>query len=286
MKSTILILIILIATVIILSGVLVSIASYRMKRMVSLEKQEIVNAARADDLYVTEAAVRNLPSPVYKWMHKTGIIGKSAISTAYVKQKALMKMKIGDMAWKTAEAEQHISMNVPAFIWTVKMDMGPLVKIRGRDKFVDGKGEMLIKLNSIINVVKEEGERMDEGTLQRFLGEIVWYPSMALSPFITWEPIDELSAKATMNYKGTSGSGTFHFNEEGDFIKFVALRFMGNEEDAVRYPWVLNVDDYAVFEGITVPSKMKATWKLEAGDWTWLDLEITDIKYNITTIIN
>lgn len=286
MKSTIFILIILTTIVIGLFGVLVSIASYRMRRMVSLEKQEILNAARADDLYVAEEAVRDLPFPVYKWMHKTGVIGKSVIGSVYVKQKALMKMKAGDMAWKKAEAEQYTTMNVPAFIWTVKMDMGPLVKIRGRDKFVDGKGEMLIKLNSIINVVKEKGERMDEGTLQRFLGEIVWYPSMALSPFITWEPIDELSAKATMNYNGTSGSGTFHFNEEGDFIKFVALRFMGNKKDAVRYPWVLNVDDYTVFEGIRVPSKMKATWQLEEGDWTWLDLEITDIKYNIHKMVN
>ena len=66
-----------------------------------------------------------------------------------------------------------------------------------------------------------------------------------------------------MNYKGTHGSGTFYFNEKGDFIKFIALRYKGNEPDSKRYPWVLTVDDYAEFGGIRIPSKMKATWKLD-----------------------
>ncbi len=77
-----------------------------------------------------------------------------------------------------------------------KMNMPPFIKITGRDKFVDGKGE-----------------KMDEGTLQRFLAEIVWFPSAALSQYITWEAIDSLSAKATMNYKGTNGSGLVAISE-------------------------------------------------------------------------
>ncbi len=35
--------------------------------------------------------------------------------------------------------------------------------------------------------------------------------------------------------------------------------FKDNKADAKRYPWVLTVDDYAVLEGIKVPSKMKDT---------------------------
>jgi hypothetical protein len=42
----------------------------------------------------------------------------------------------------------------------------------------------------------------------------------------------------------------------------------------------LTVDDYKVFGGIKVPSKMKATWILDDLDWTWLELEIADMEYN------
>lgn len=127
---------------------------------------------------------------------------------------------------------------------------------------------MLIKLNSLITIVDEQGNKMDEGSIQRYLGEMVWFPSLALSPYITWQEINETSATATMDYKGTKGSGTFYFNTEGNIIKFSALRYKGNEPDAKRYNWVLLVEEYKTFEGIKVPSKMTATWELEKADWT------------------
>ena len=266
---------------IILVVAIFSFSSCSMNKMIVCETKEILDAAKTSELVITtEEAIQELPTPVQHWMRSTGIIGKPAINNARVSQKALMKMKPEQKDWSIAEAEQYTTVNPPAFIWTVNMKMAPLIKIKGRDKFTAGKGEMLIKINSLVNVVNEKGSRMDEGTLQRFLGELVWFPSLALSPYISWEAIDDTTAKATMTYKETTGSGTFYFNENGDFVKFVAMRYMGNKDDAKRYPWVLTVDDYAVFEGIKVPSKMKATWKLDEGNWTWLDLEIISIEYN------
>jgi hypothetical protein len=254
---------------------------HRMNRKFNLEKQEMLNAAKADDEYVTEAAIQDLPSPVSTWLKSCGIIGKPVIHSASVRQRAQMKLKAGDSKWKTADAVQYTTMDPPAFIWKVNMDIAPLVKVTGRDKFSLGKGEMLIKINAIFPVARETGERIDEGTLQRYLGELVWFPSLAISPYITWDQIDESSARATMHYKGTSGSGVFHFNAEGEFTKYVALRYMGNQARDERIPWELTVEAYKVFDGIKVPSKMKATWKLDDTDWIWLDLEVTEIKYNL-----
>lgn len=55
---------------------------------------------------------------------------------------------------------------------------------------------------------------------------------------------------------------------------------MGNEANAPRYEWVLEVQDYQFFEGYKIPSQMTATWKLPEGDWTWLKLQIDDVTYN------
>lgn len=85
-----------------------------------------------------------------------------------------------------------------------------------------------------------------------------------------------------MNYKETSGSGTFFFNDEGHFEKFVALRFMGNAPDAKRYEWVITAQKHAEFNGIIIPTKLEATWMLESGPWNWANLEITEIQYNIS----
>lgn len=229
---------------------------------------------------VTMEAADSLPSPVKKWLLNSGIIGKPFISVGKVTQKAQLKMKPNQDQWLNAKAIQFSNMETPAFIWTVDVKMNQLLQFIGRDKFENGKGAMLIKLNALINIVNQTGPKLDEGSLQRYLGEMVWFPSLALSPYITWQEVNDSTALATLNYEGTTGSGTFHFDENGDFIKFSTLRYMENIPNAKRYEWVLEVGEYSEFEGIKTPSKMTATWKLDKKDWTWLLLEITDISYN------
>ena len=88
-----------------------------------------------------------------------------------------------------------------------------------------------------------------------------------------------------MDYKGTTGSGTFHFNQQGDFVKFSTLRYKDNKAGAQRYEWIVTVKEHSILNGIKIPTIVEVTWMLENGNWTWLDLEITDIRYN-TSIAN
>ena len=246
---------------------------HETKEMLSRSGQPGMELVTADD-------IKSVPPPVQKWLSRSGIIGKPFISSGKLIQKAELKMSPDQDKWLNASAIQYTFSREPAFIWAVDVKMNKFLHFRGRDKFENGKGEMLIKMNSLLSVVDEKGEKMDEGTLQRYLGEIVWFPSMALSQDITWEEIDDSTAVATMEYLGTMGSGTFNFNQDGDFTSFSALRYKGNEADAGRFEWIISVEEYKTFEGIRVPSKMTATWKLEDKDWTWLKLEVSDITYN------
>lgn len=270
-----------IPNILILFVSMVSLGHYNFQKLVQHERNHLLTAHKiVNDRIINENDIQLLPDPVKKWLRASGAVGKPFISIAKVTQQAEMKMKPEQENWMKASAIQYTTIDNPAFIWTVDVKMNELINFQGRDKFENGKGEMLIKLNSLIRIVNERGEKLDEGTLQRYLGEMVWFPSLALSPFINWEQINDTTAKATMTFNGTSGSGMFYFNSNGDFIRFSALRYMGNEPDARRYEWVLLVDEHKSFEGIVVPSKMTATWNLDHKNWTWLKLKITDIKYN------
>lgn len=270
---------------IILLGVIASAGSYNFNRLVEADTRRLLSrTSLSPEKVISENDLQNLPPPVQKWLCKSGIIGKPFIRNAKILQIMQMKMKPGQEKWLQAKAEQYSTVDAPAFIWSVDARMNSLIGFLGRDKFEDGKGEMLIKLEGLLNVVHETGEKMDEGSLQRYLGEMVWLPTLALSPFVTWEKGNDSTAIATLGYKGAKGSGTFYFNSDGDFIKFSAWRYKGNEADAKRYEWVLQVEEYKNFEGIRVPSKMTATWKLEDQDWTWLKLEVVHIDYNIRNL--
>lgn len=263
---------------------IVSIMAYGHFNFQSLVKSEtikLLNSANSqNESILTKEDIAELPAPIITWLDRSGAIGKPFINVGRVVQKAELKMKPEQKEWMQAEAVQYTTIDKPSFIWTVDVKMNSLLYFQGRDKFENGEGEMMIKMNSLINVVDEKGEKLDEGTMQRYLGEMVWFPSLALSPYITWEEVNDTVAKATMDYEVKKASGTFYFNKAGDFEKYIAMRFMGNEEDATRHEWVLLVDKYSAFEGIKVPSKMNATWMLQDKDWTWLKLEIMDIKYN------
>lgn len=270
-----------IPNIIILTVSIVSFGYYNFQKVIQQETTRLLNKNVSTEYRLLEESdLTLLPEPVKKWLKNSGIIGKPFISYGKVSQIAEMQMNPEQDNWLTVTAIQYTTIDNPAFIWSVDVTMNSLLNFQGRDKFDDGKGEMLIKMNSLFNIVNERGEKLDEGTLQRYLGEMVWFPSLALSPYITWEQLDKNTAKATMSFNGTSGSGTFYFNSNGDVTKFSALRYKGNETDAKRYHWEMNIFDYKTFEGIKVPAKMTSTWKLDDKNWTWLKLEITDIKYN------
>lgn len=271
--------------ILVLVVTILSFAYYNFQHLVEQERTHLLSQSNASKgRMITEKDIASLPEPVKNWLKQSGVIGKPFINIGKVVQQAKMQMKPGQETWMNASALQYTIVDKPAFIWTTEVRMNSLLNFLGRDKFEEGQGEMLIKLNALFSVVNEQGEKINEGSIQRYLGEMVWFPSLALSPYVSWESIDSSSAKATIEYKGTKGSGTFYFNSSGDFIRFSTFRFMGNEDGDKRFEWVLLVEDYKIFEGIKVPALVSATWKLEEEDWTWLKLEVMDIKYNENTL--
>ncbi len=268
--------------ILVLLAVLLSYSEASFSALFENERKTILASASAQStITLTEVDIESLPSPVKKWLINCGAVGKNKTCNGKITQKALMKLKPGQKNWYAATALQYTVIDQPAFIWKVQVKANPWMWFLGRDKFQKGKGTMMIKLNSVLKVVDEKGAKIDEGSLQRFLGEIVWFPSLAISPYVTWKPIDSNSAEASMSFNGTKGRGTFFFNDKGEFVKFSALRFQGNEPNAGRKEWILNVNGYKTFEGIKVPSMLNATWKLDNGDWTWLEMEIIDIDYDV-----
>ncbi len=228
----------------------------------------------------TENDLANLPAPVRNWLQKSGVLGKPKAQSVLVEQKFKMKLKPEQKTWNYGTANQLFTVDQPAFNWRMKMKLSPIMKIKGRDKFENGKGEMHIKLNGLFNLAKENGPKIDEGALQRFLGEMIWFPSAATKDYIQWEEVDSLTAKATLEYQGTKGSGTFQFNSDGELTRFSALRFKGNDAESERYWWIIDVKEYKTLSGIKMPSKVTVTWELDDAPWTWLDLEISNVEYN------
>ncbi|MFD2203075.1 DUF6544 family protein [Shivajiella indica] len=263
----------------------ISFSQFLFQQKVDAEVEEILKESSDQPSDpITLESIQGLPQPVIKWLKQSGIIGKSPIHSLKITQEYRIKLKPEQTNWYSAKAEQYTTAYPPAFVWTADMKMMPLVFAFGRDKFIDGEGEMLFKLLNLFPVAKDgPNTQINESALQRFLGEIVWNPSSALMDYVTWEEIDENTAKATLKYKNTTGAGFFYFDQNGRLTQFVAERFMGSGTEAKKHLWIVKVLEYKAFDGITLPSKCNATWKLENGDWTWAEFEVTQIEFNPET---
>jgi hypothetical protein len=271
-----------VANVIILFATINGYSSFNFKHKVKEERITLFeNSQLKNQEIVTEKAFVDLPLIVQKWLTNSGIIGNKFISNVHLAQELQLKLKPEQANWNNGTAEQYFTVQPPAFNWNINTEMNSILSVVGRDKFVDGKGEMIIKLLSLIPVANAKNdEKINQASLQRYLAEIVWFPSAALSQYIEWETIDDYSARATMEYKGTNGSGEFHFDENGNFEKFVAMRYQ-DSNDAEPTEWTVIATKTEERNGIKIPVECEANWDLESGKWTWLKLKITNIKYNV-----
>ena len=178
------------------------------------------------------------------------------------------------------EAQQYFTISPPGFIWLANVEMKPFFSLVGRDKFVAGKGNMLIKAMSILPIVDAKGPGIDQGSMVRYLSETIWFPQAAIESYISWEGIDTTSAKATINYGGITVAGTFQFTPAGDLQSFEADRYYDRKGMSTLERWHIETKDWAVFDGVRMPVISEVTWKLKEGDFTWLKVEVTDVKYN------
>jgi len=264
---------------IILVFIIIGYSGWSFNRAAGRDIESLFSAANASGRIITENMLLDLPAPVQRWLIHCGVAGREEIQTVYLKQTGKMKLNPEQKNWIKSEAEQAFNTIQPQFTWRVKTSLFGLPVV-GRDDYANGKGSMLIKLAGLIPVVNlSDNPKLSESTMQRFLGEIVWFPTAALSPYITWEAVDQSSARATMEYEGIKGSALFYFNEIGEPVRVIISRYR-DIDDEEPTDWEAEVKKVERVNGIVVPVGVEASWLNEGKKFTWYIFEVHDIRYN------
>lgn len=216
-----------------------------------------------------------LPAPVRRWLAASGIVGKPRTVTARLVQRG--ELRTGPTArFMPATATQVFRIDEPGFVWTVDLSMFGL-PVTGRDAYVHDRGRMYITLAGLIPVADGTGPHFDSGTALRFLGEIIWFPSAALEPYIAWSPMDDTHAKATLTHGDVQVSAVFAFDKQGRFTSLTAQR---SYNGGALETWVIPATEWKSIHGIQVPVQGNALWKLRAGDFDYYRWQLTDLEAN------
>ncbi|WP_010275402.1 DUF6544 family protein [Paenibacillus senegalensis] len=267
----------------ILAVILAAAASYRsfQRRM----KEE--TARLAQDIFceevtqVSEEQLRQLPQPVSRWLRHTRFMERKVrIGSVTISQEGMLRTK-PEGKWMPFRAKQHSLPHMPSFIWMAIIQAAPGIPIYGRDLYWKGQADMLVKLMGVFKVGHAYGPEINQGSLVRYLAEIVWYPPAALSPHITWEALDDNAARAIISYGGITASGIFEFQNTGLPVRFVAQRY----KDAGGGPctleeWSVRMDAYKQFAGILIPTQGEVSWNLRTGPFPWLRFEVKEVRFD------
>lgn len=261
---------------------LAGLGGYLFDRAVMADRERILKDTQAPEDVLQLSELDDLPNSVRNWIVSTGAVGKAKVRSAKLLQNFELKLKQGQTDWYRAKAVQYFNTMDPGFVWSLDMNIGGLVNVLGKDRLYRGQGSMLIKLWGLFSMADEKNnEQIDEATMQRFLGELVWLPSALADARIDWKTIDSLSAEATLHSKASSVTGIFRFSETGDFKSFSCMRYMEIDGELKKYKWEVASLETAIKSGVRIPVICEASWYLPDGVWTWARIQVEDIHYNL-----
>lgn len=264
---------------ILLVAIIIAFQRRRFGNMVRSEVFEMFESDLTRQPIVTLESLSDLPPIVQKWLVRSNIIGRPPIKTLCVKQKGVMRLK-ADGKWLPFRAEQFINTDNQSFIWDATVSSGFVIPIHARDKYLHGHGSMLINASYAIPIADSSGPEIDQGTLMRFLAEIIWFPTAALDRNIRWEYLTETTARATIEKGGTSVSGIFSFDPNGDIAGFEGMRYRDVNHRYELQKWTVAVKSHRIFGDFRIANKSEVTWQQGDKSFTWLKIELTKMKFS------
>jgi hypothetical protein len=231
------------------------------------------------DRLVTADMLQNLPEPVQRYLTYSGVIGQPWIDTVRLKYGGRFRLA-ADKPWMPMAAEQCYTTNPPGFHWKARFKLAGLPLMRGSDTYKAGHGHMFGKLAGLFTIFDERGEKLDQGTMMRYLNEMTWFPSAYLSDYVTWQAVDAHCADVTFTDGGKSVSARMYFDDAGHLLNFVTQRYRGGNGQYSLDTWCTPMTAFGPRAGLNIPVRGMGVWNLPSGDLPYIDIELAAIAYN------
>ncbi len=213
--------------------------------------------------------VAGLPEPVQRYLLKVIPEGFPIIQFVELTHTGTFKTN-PSKGWVDIKGTQYFTTQRPGFIWRGKTTL-----FQADDRYFADEGRLKVRLFSVIPIVTSKGTQIDEGELQRWMGEHSWFPTNLLNQnLFRWEVINDQSSQLTLHYKDFSIPMTIDFNEDDLIETVTCMRF---KENGKRMKWSGKVSHYKHFNGLLAPTRVQARWHLPDELYTYADFKVTSL---------
>ena len=225
-----------------------------------------------------------LPEPVRRYLAFAISVNAPAIGSARLKHGGVFRTS-PKQPWQKISGEEYFTIANPGFVWSARIHPAPWISIVARDLLQSGRGNMLVKLNSLITLADASGPEIDQGATLRWLAEAIWFPYAFVADEMRWDAIDDHSARATLIQLALSVSAVFEFDHDGKITGLNANRYRDlGKGQSVLTRWTAEVSDYCEFSGFRVPTAVDVAWDIEGQRFSYARFAVTTIEYNVNKL--
>lgn len=199
---------------------------------------------------------------------------------ALVNQKALFRTN-EKAGFSDLTAVEHYSLKQPGFVWIADLKSSSIIPVKAIDTYINGKGNVLIKVLSSITVSDESGPQMDQSSLIRYFVESPFIPFVLMqSNIVKWTLIDQSTAKADIRFKDVKFSMEVSFNKKGEITKiFTKDRFRTTNAGYVKSGYTARFQDYKEFNGVMIPTYAEVEWNEKDKDFIYGKFSIEKVEF-------
>ncbi len=271
-------------TIILLFGVVAWFGKRKRKQLLNQFQAKLDESKNDTPDYDTNS-IKNLPAVVQAYLNN--VLGDTPplISSVKMRHHGTINMSETAENWKSFTSTQQVNMHRLGFDWAAEIKFLPGMTVLVHDAYIGGEGILQASLLGLIPLAESRGSTdIARGELLRFLAESPWYPSKLFSgQGVTWQPIDQSSAKASLTDGDHTVSVTFHFNLDG-LIDRVRAESRGRmlAGQLIDTPWEGKWSCYKPRHGILVPTKAEVAWIVDGEPRTYWRGELDDIDYELS----
>jgi len=230
-----------------------------------------------------ERLSESVPPPVARFLRYVIPDGFPVVQRVVARETGRLRLA-SDSPWHAFSARHEATAEPPGFTWDARVRMG-FLRARVLDRYADGLGETRVRLFSLVPAGRSAGREVGASALVRWLGEAAIIPTALLpGPYLAWEPVDDVSARAVLRVHGHSISAVFTFDEAGQRLRVDSddrYRDVGGRP--VRTPWTGYFHRFTEAGGFRVPTAGVSVWR-PAGERAFavVRLRIESIEYDLS----
>lgn len=236
------------------------------------------NEAPSEEL-LTEKDLEHLPAPVQRYLRYVGVVNKPKVKNVHIVFKGQMREKGKD--WFPFRSEQYNGFEQYTRLFFMKGKMFGLA-VPGYHAYQNGTASMRIKVFGLFPVVNVKGQGLFRAeTVTIFNDMCLLAPATLIDSRISWEAIDDTSARATFKTEGLSIQATLYFNAMSQLVNFVSDDRNG-VSDLNKYRFSTPISNYKSFHGFNVMSFGETIWHYPDGEFVYGKFELQELMYNVS----